>query len=343
MIPDILKLHIEAEKWENIELSIKSYFEQDVYFNHIDEQGFLHLKENTLYENAPYDLEELAIQIQDVKEENLNDAVYDYFNQFYIGFKQVKLDAFLGDFEQVKTRLYPRIFSKKEMSDEEVKKRGYIHKSDFEDTFTLILFALPHHGWLFTEDKAEEYNKTLDEIWQAAEENAASLSRTPFTNELNGIHFHFIGHKHTAAGYLPKYLEKNHPEAIGQFGTLITIPRNGTTVLHAVSQKDILPNAVDMMLRGTIAAYQEGKESSGIAHDAINCEVYWYYQGKIEKLLRHDANNPVIVTEIATKGEPEADEQKLLANYLTKKCIVINPIKLFYKMPDTLWQLLEEN
>ena len=343
MIPDILKLYIEPEKWELIEQHIKNYFEEDIYFDRVDNRGFLHLKENALYEKSPYDLEELAIQIQDTHEENLTDAIYGHFDQFYIGFQQVKLDAFLKDFEQVKTRLYPRVFSKNDMSEEEIKKRGYIYRSDFEDTFTLILFALPHHGWLFTEDKTKEYNKTLDEIWQATEENAASLYRMPFANDLNGINFHFIGHKHTSAGYIPKYLSKNHPEAIGKFGTLMAIPRNGTSILHPVIQRSILPDAIDMLLRGAITAYKEGKEATGIAHDAINCELYWYYEGNIQKMLRHDANNPVNGNTVSAENTTEEERLKLINEYINTKCIVLDPEKLLYKMPDKMWQLLEGN
>jgi hypothetical protein len=151
---------------------------------------------------------------------------------------------------------------------------GYVKRIDFPGTFTFLIFDFQEQFRYITSDRASEWGKAEEELFEIALQNIAKeeveVSEYQFAERFNVFSF-FSGD--FSVSYLIDF-EGLADDFKGHYGSMVAIPTKGSAFVHPIETTDVLELAAT--LYSTIEKFYAEDPSP------ITTMLYWYYEGQFK-------------------------------------------------------------
>jgi hypothetical protein len=211
---------------------------------------------------------------------NVNAIIEGHFTNIFSSIdEQKKIDP--ENFESVRKYLSLRIYPAAT-----IRQRGgtgpVVVKTDLEDTYTLLMLDLPGAFMPVDKNIFRGWKKDSIEVFSIAQQNVnkqemEKVTRT-FDLDSSKIEVNFLGNEDYAASYALD-LEKNTPEFVGEWGSVLVMPNKGIVDICKVS-KDKPLDFVKF-----IQAIKPSIDQSFREHpQPISDQFFWYYKGKFTRI-----------------------------------------------------------
>lgn len=210
------------------------------------------------------------------------------------------------NYETMKKYLSIRIYPK-EPVDAHGGTDSLIFRTDLEGTYTLLMLDFPGAFTPVRRAMFEEWKKPEPEVFAAAQANIDSIkvARSTKTFDLKDVKLDvtMLGEENYAASYALD-LEKNAPDLVGEWGSVVAMPYKGLVSLCKLSRENLPDLGAFIQLTHAFIekSYQEQPQP-------ISDQYFWYYHGKFSPIdTRFDENGTFHV--VAPPGLSELMTQK---------------------------------
>jgi hypothetical protein len=169
----------------------------------------------------------------------------------------------------------------------------FIHKSDYPETSTFLVFDFEGQFVYIRKDRAKAWEKTDEELFSVALHNI-SKEEVEIKEYSFGDKFlvYILFNGDFSASYTLE-LEKNVELSIGTFGSLIAIPTKGTALIHPIETNDIL-DLVSILYPLIENFYNEDPGN-------ISLDFYWYKDNQFEIFPKQPAENNLMTIHLPEK------------------------------------------
>lgn len=207
------------------------------------------------------------------EETNWKMLISEHFNRLLDEGFDVK--SIVYDFEKVKESLIIRLYGRGIMA-EEGSEDSFVWRMDLEGVYTILSLNLPTRFQTVTRRDAELWGLDDEELFAMAMHNTNKQKVDVLRAEKQGAQLMAFFSNDYSATYLLD-LENNCPDAIGEFGTILSLPTKGTAFAHPIhSTREPIFVAFSTIARQTMDIYQQDPW-------AITSNIYWYFEGKYHR------------------------------------------------------------
>jgi hypothetical protein len=261
-LPEIYKELISQEDYTIIVDAILVYFEKLEKKVVSIEDGDVCLEGDDGNQQHFY-LDNLIRNLRNVEKQEWEREIILHFDK--LEDKSKAYDYLYKDFEYaaqyLKVMVKPSDFMSVDVS-------GYVKRIDFPGTFTFLIFDFQEQFRYITSDRASEWGKAEEELFEIALQNIAKeeveVSEYQFAERFNVFSF-FSGD--FSVSYLIDF------EGLAD-GSMVAIPTKGSAFVHPIETTDVLELAAT--LYSTIEKFYAEDPSP------ITTMLYWYYEGQFK-------------------------------------------------------------
>jgi hypothetical protein len=191
-------------------------------------------------------------------------------HEFDHGFKKT-----IHDYNKIKEFIGVRLYSIEYFA--QVDKNAIVVKPFAENIYSTLIFDLPDAIQSIKKEEADEWGKTLDELFETGIQNIRQkcefeISREQMTGDF-AIWF-VQGNNFFTPNIAFDF--NMHPELIGTHGSLIGIPHRHAVIIYPIENIETV-NAINSLIPIINGMYHEGPGS-------ISDYLYWYKDGSFENL-----------------------------------------------------------
>jgi hypothetical protein len=276
-IPDGFERDISKSQYKqlvdlSVEIISKRYDVESV------SDGTITLKDGQHF--TAFHLDNLIIKCHGIKGADFKKAIRDHFESLFSSIDQ-KDQLEVENFEAIRSylsvRIYPEQFIKAQGSMD-----GFVFRTDLEGTYTLLMLDMPGAFTPVGKQFTTNWNKTHDELFLIAIENASKHPVEKVKHKLptgdTSIELYLIGNEDYAASYLLN-LEQNAPDLVGEFGAVVAVPNKGLVNLCKIDKDRSVDfvKFIQYTRSVIIRSYEQHAQP-------ISTEYFWYYQGKFVRI-----------------------------------------------------------
>ena len=217
------------------------------------------------------------------EETNWKMLITEHFNRLLNeGFN---IEDIVYDFKKVKEVLIVRLYGRGIMA-EEGSEDNFVWRMDMEGVYTILALNLPTRFQTVTRKDADLWGIDDDKLFEMALHNANQQKVDVLRAKKEGAELMAFFSNDYSATYLLD-LENNCPDAIGTFGTILSLPTKGTAFAHPInSTREPIFVAFSTIARQTMHIYQQDPW-------AITSNIYWYYEGQYYRFPTYSKNEKV--------------------------------------------------
>lgn len=168
-------------------------------------------------------------------------------------------------------------------------------REDLEGTQTVLVLDLEGAFVPVRREQFRKWKTTEAYAFEAAQQGVnkqdVQVVKADAPTPSGPVALYLLGNEDYAASYVLD-LQRNKPELVGEWGSVIAVPNKGIADIHPIRKE----KAIDFVL--FIQTLLPVVEKFHAEHpQPISMEFFWYYKGRFKKIdVRRDATGTVIVT-----------------------------------------------
>ncbi|RYY84006.1 MAG: hypothetical protein EOO15_20255 [Chitinophagaceae bacterium] len=238
------------------------------------DSGVVQLEENP--EASQWNLYNLVSQCLSIPKEQRGAFVREYFQRTFRSMDTRKtLD--LGSFAAARQYLALRIYPAQTVEGTALKENS-LTRRDLEGTYTVVMLDLPDVFTNLRRNDFEKWKTSEEAVFAAATENVARQQMQKVSEEFDvdssKIRISFLEEENYAASYVLN-LERNQPDLVGAWGTVVAIPNKGFALMCRVD-----PYRPVDFVKFIQATYGQMMKSYQEHPQPVSDRYFWYYKGK---------------------------------------------------------------
>jgi hypothetical protein len=189
--------------------------------------------------------------------------------QFEVEFKED-----VAYFDKIKHYLGVRLYPDSHV--QQIGKEHVIGKKFSDDIYAMLVFDLPHSIMNVQPAQAENWGKTLDELFEIGQQNIRkNYPVKPSQETFSDFNIWFFNSDHFFTPNVVFDLE-NMPQVLGKQGALVGIPHRHSVIVYPIDSIKVV-EAINKLIPAIYGMNQEGPGS-------VSNQIFWYKAGQFQPI-----------------------------------------------------------